>query len=692
MIQKALRMLKNLPIKIKVILVSVVTLPLPLAALFYAIFSMNMIGAELKEIAEEDMPITRQVTEVTILQLEQAIHFEKALRYAGVSADAEKAKENFAHAVEAFEKESKQADAIFETLEAKLVEAVKVSRELEHHEAVAEFEKISKQLKLAKEHHAKYDDLALKVFAAHSAGNTKTAAELAHEAETLEIVLDKELTAILFEIESFTEKSLLLAEEHELSALNTIVILSVLGLVGGLISGWAMGAVISNPITLLTRAMAKLSTGDFSADIPGLGQKDEVGGMAEAVSVFKESSIELEQMTKSREQEQEENQRRLRTEMLDLSNLLEKELKTAVDSIASEMEQMNQRSKTMTSAAGMVKDESTSVALASEQATVNVKSVAEASERMSESIAEIGEQVSTSTGIARSASNEITRTNGTVEGLSNAAEKIGAVVNMITEIAEQTNLLALNATIEAARAGDAGKGFAVVASEVKSLANQTSNATEEISAQVTTIQKVSTEAVSAMKSVGSIVDQINEITLSIANAVDEQSGTTSEITRNVQRAAEGNQEVTTKIAGVARSAEESGEMSTEVSDSASTVAEKMKDLQSRLTKTVRESAAGDRREAPRTPLDKRSKFLFGGEWTGCELSDVSVTGAEIATPSSPPVGSMITLEVRSGLTVEAKVMRHRTVNDGFGVEFTDMDDALSTEIAILIESRRSHAA
>ncbi|MEZ0153024.1 MAG: methyl-accepting chemotaxis protein, partial [Candidatus Reddybacter sp.] len=82
-----------------------------------------------------------------------------------------------------------------------------------------------------------------------------------------------------------------------------------------------------------------------------------------------------------------------------------------------------------------------------------------------------------------------------------AAEKINDVMALISDIAAQTNLLALNATIESARAGDAGKGFAVVASEVKTLAGQTSDATNDITMQIEEMQNLTQVAVNSIKAI-----------------------------------------------------------------------------------------------------------------------------------------------------------------------------------------------
>ena len=161
-----------------------------------------------------------------------------------------------------------------------------------------------------------------------------------------------------------------------------------------------------------------------------------------------------------------------------------------------------------------------------------IGAVASATEQLTASINEISAQVSRSAMSAREASEEADESNRMISSLAASANNIGKVVELINEIAGQTNLLALNATIEAARAGEAGKGFAVVASEVKSLANQTAKATEEISAQVLEIQQSTKDSVNSIGRIVMRVGELNEIAVGISAAVEEQAAATKEVSSN----------------------------------------------------------------------------------------------------------------------------------------------------------------
>jgi len=123
-------------------------------------------------------------------------------------------------------------------------------------------------------------------------------------------------------------------------------------------------------------------------------------------------------------------------------------------------------------------------------------------------------------------------------------------VQIIADIASQTNLLALNATIEAARAGEAGRGFAVVASEVKSLANQTGKATDDIQSQVAAIQGEIGGAVEAISSIVGTIGDVSGITAAMAAAINEQDTATRQIAGTIGVVANNTGTVSTSISQV----------------------------------------------------------------------------------------------------------------------------------------------
>jgi methyl-accepting chemotaxis protein len=366
-------------------------------------------------------------------------------------------------------------------------------------------------------------------------------------------------------------------------SIATMLTLSAVALVLGLLIAFAIAKGITGPVGAMTAAMRRLADGDLGTEVPSKANKDELGTMAQAVQVFKDNAIRV----KALEDEQAALEAKAAAEkkaaMAALADRFEAEVGTVVASVSSTAEKLQVSAGAMSTTAEETSRQATAVAAASEQASTNVQTVASAAEELSSSITEISRQVAESSRITAQAVEDVRHTGETVETLALAAQKIGDVVKLISSIASQTNLLALNATIEAARAGDAGKGFAVVASEVKNLASQTAKATDEIGGQIAEIQTATGASVEAMRAIGQTIAKMNEIATGIASAVEEQGAATQEIARNVQQAAAGTNEVSSNIAGVTQAASDTGTSASLVKEAATTLGTHAGDLRRSVT-------------------------------------------------------------------------------------------------------------
>ena len=358
------------------------------------------------------------------------------------------------------------------------------------------------------------------------------------------------------------------ATETMRNGLKLIVVVAAAGIVLGLGLALVPARAISRPIKRLTEAVSGIAAGDLATPIPADDRGDEIGAMTRAVTVLRRNTEEMRRL-QAEQKEMEARVAAVRTaEKHRLADAFEAAVGKIVDIVSAASSELESLATLLTHSAENTRQLSAVVASASEQASINVQTVASSTDQLTGSINEIGRHVQESSKIAAAAVSQAEKTDARITDLSQAAQRIGDVVRLITAIAEQTNLLALNATIEAARAGEAGRGFAVVATEVKTLANQTARATEEISTQIAGMQTATGESVGAIKEISATIGRISEIASNVAAAVNEQGAATEDISRNIQEAAKGTTHVAGNIAEVSKGASETGSASTQVLASA----------------------------------------------------------------------------------------------------------------------------
>ena len=422
---------------------------------------------------------------------------------------------------------------------------------------------------------------------------------------------------------------------------------------------WYVTRITLTPLLSVSGGLSRLAGGEKEVTFDETsGGGREVRDLNNSAFRFVEAITEQQRLQGEAEEERRRNEEQRRQALMGLADTIEGATKDVVARVLPITQELVDASRGVSTSSSKVSEESEGVAAAAEESLRNAEAMANATDRLSASAAQIREQVGEQRQIAHEAKASAEQTRETVDGLNQAAVRIEEVVSLIQGIAEQTNLLALNATIEAARAGEAGKGFAVVASEVKSLANQTAQATEDIRTQVDDMVQAMKSSVGAIGEINEVIERMTNISESVSNAIDDQSAVTGEIAENVHQSTGASREVAQSIARVSGEAQGTRDVAERNMSSAEQVYGLIQKLQHQLNEIIRTSDKDvDRRQQQRVKKTGiTGRLSAGNEVFEDDLADISVSGARLAGKAPFRQGQAATLALPGRPAIEVTIV------------------------------------
>jgi len=364
----------------------------------------------------------------------------------------------------------------------------------------------------------------------------------------------------------------------------TLAIGSIIAVIAAAAMAWLLSKAISGPVGAMTRAMGRLASGDNTVDVPAVGQKDEIGQMAQAVLAFKDAAIEKLRLEAEsaehravaeaeRQVREEEKARKAEQDAIAVGSLAEglgklargdltfritaafapdvEQLKidfnATLETLQTTMSVITGNTTNMRSGASEISQAADDLSRRTEQQAASLEETAAALDQITATVRKTAEGANHARTVVETARSDaeqsaviVSRATDAMGEIEGSSKQIGQIIGVIDEIAFQTNLLALNAGVEAARAGEAGRGFAVVASEVRALAQRSAEAAKEIKSLIT--------ASSAQVGQGvDLVAQTGKALQRIATQVAEINGAVSEIAASAQEQAVGLHQVNTAV-------------------------------------------------------------------------------------------------------------------------------------------------
>ncbi|HEU0066638.1 MAG TPA: methyl-accepting chemotaxis protein [Sphingomonas sp.] len=352
----------------------------------------------------------------------------------------------------------------------------------------------------------------------------------------------------------------LLAQNAQIER-QMLVVAGIMMVLGGALCMYAV-RVICRPIVGLRNCMATLANGDHDVDVPGTARTDEIGAMAKAVLVFRESGIAKQAADQAKARADAEQKVVVDTLSHHLADLSDGDLTSAIPGLFpaeyvslqsnfnAALDKLRDLIGAVSQSAESIRTGSTEIAQASEDLARRTESNAASLEETAASITQMdgrlkasataasrtverADQAIATVGGGRAVADEAVQAMGRV---SDSAKGIDSVIEGLDKIAFQTRVLAMNAAVEAGRAGDAGRGFAVVADLVSALAMRAEEEAKRARDQLTVTQAEIGTAVEAVRKVdGALADisgdvtQVHQLLATMAHDNQAQSSAITEI-------------------------------------------------------------------------------------------------------------------------------------------------------------------
>ncbi len=484
---------KNLSITGWIITIVTVLLLLLLTVAILSTTSLRKTGKELKAIAEQDLPVLNKLSDLSRIQFEQAIDFERAFRLGENMKTETSAKALFDEQVTDFQQQTPKFKKKINDLKQSLAKAAKSAS---NQNQINKFTQTINQLKVIEQEHQDYASLADQIFGLLAAHKIRDAKSMANKLETKQDQLDKALENSLTKIEVFSQVTASATEQHEQTALKTLTTLSILALLAGILLSYLAIRYAVNPLLaerLENLRAAEKESKTLNASIIGLLQtvaalsqrdltvkatvtEDVTGSVADALNLM------TSEMTKVLKQVN------LVSDDVSVTSVAVKEQSDLVTQLAAEEQR--------------VVDNASLILQQTIESMREVAKLTETSNQTAEQAIEATDKAFTTVNETVQGINDtrdtIRETEKRIKRLGERSQEISSAVNLINTIAERTHILALNASMHAASAGEAGRGFAVVADEVQRLAESSREATAQIATLVKNIQVETSETVNTM--------------------------------------------------------------------------------------------------------------------------------------------------------------------------------------------------